>query len=227
MNFSQAIAQFNVSELVALQIDPSKLIGIYNDLPGEKEANVTFEEVTCVGLNTDTDTLGAVVHIKKSSGYSGDLCHKGSKEHVAFWADWNNNGTFDQYLGTVSFTIHDIANLPAGGLYYNVALPFDVSKRLKACSTPNIIRVRAVLSWEALPSTTNPNQLNTWGDSIDALVQLRPGRGSGLHTIISLVGNVDRLMIDPVQNLYNYNAFAPTISNNRPWGGGVNFMRNH
>jgi hypothetical protein len=44
-----------------------------------------------------------------------------------------------------------------------------------------------------------------------------------MYTIISLVGNVDRLMIDPVKHLYNYNAFAPTIDNNRPWGGGVNF----
>lgn len=223
MDFSQAISQFNVSELAALKIDPVKLIGIYNDLPNEKTANVTFEEVTCVGLNTDTDTLGAVVHVKKSSGYSGDLCHKGSMEHIAFWADWDNSGTFDQYLGTVSFTTHDIANIPAGGLYYNVALPFDVSNRLKSCETPNIIRVRAVLSWESLPSTTNPDQLNTWGNSIDALVQLRPGRSSGLYTIISLVGNVDRLMIDPTRHFYSYNGFAPTKNNNRPWGGSVNF----
>lgn len=222
MNFFQAAAQFSISELVALKIDPSKLLGIYNELPNEKQANVSFEEATCVGLNPDTDTLGAVVHIKKANGYSGDLCHKGSMEHVAFWADWNNNGTFDQYLGTVSFETHDIANIPAGGLYYNVALPFDVAKRLKSCKTPNIIRVRAVLSWESLPSTTNPNQLNTWGNSIDALVQLRPGNGSGIHTILSLVGNVDRFMIDPAQHLYNYNAFAPTSNNNRPWGGNTN-----
>jgi hypothetical protein len=222
MNFSQAVAQFNIGELAALKVDPSKIIGILNAVPNEKEANVTFEELTCVGLNSDTDTLGAVVHVKKSTGYGGDLCHKGSMEHVAFWADWDNNGTFDQYLGTVSFETHDISNIPAGGLYYNVTLPFDVSKRLKSCKTPNILRVRAVLSWESLPSTINPNQLNTWGNSIDALVQLRPGRESGIHTIISLVGNVDRLMIDPAKHLYNYNAFAPTINNNRPWGDGVN-----
>ena len=222
MDFSQAIAKFNIGDLSALQINPSEFTGIYNKLPGEKQADVTYEEVTCVGLNPDADTLGAVVHIKKSSGYSGDLCHTGSMEHVAFWADWNNNGTY-QYLGTASFTIHDIANIPAGGLCYNVALPFDVSNRLKPCATPNIIRVRAVLSWEALPSTTNPNQLNTWGDSIDAFVQLRPGEASGLHTIISLVGNADRSQIDPVQNLYGYSAVAPSVNNNRPWGGVVNF----
>jgi hypothetical protein len=107
-------------------------------------------------------------------------------------------------------------------LYYNVTLPINVTKRLLSCKTPNIIRVRAVLSWEALPSTTDPNALNTWGNSIDALVQLRPGRESGIHTIISLVGNVDRFQIDPIQHLYNYNAFAPTMNNNRPWGGSTN-----
>jgi hypothetical protein len=223
MNFSKSVAQFNINELVVLKIDPTKLIGFLTDVPNEKMADVAFEEVTCVALNTDTDTLGAVVHLKKTNGYSGDLCHKGSMEHVAFWADWDNNGTFDQYLGTASFEVHDIANTPAGGLYYNVALPIDVSNRLKTCETPNVIRVRAVLSWESLPSTTDPDQLNIWGNSIDALVQLRPGKTSGMHTIISLVGNVDRLMIDPAQHLYNYNAFAPGIDNNRPWGGGVNF----
>src|SRR5262249_23113192 len=38
-----------------------------------------------------------------------------------------------------------------------------------------------------------------------------------------LVGNVDRLLIDPGQYLYNYNAVAPGVDNNRPWGGNVNF----
>ena len=222
MDFSQAISQMSISELVSLKVDTSAIAKLISPVPNEKKANTTFEEVTCVGLNTDADTLGAVVHVKKSTGYSGDLCHKGSMEHVAFWADWNNDGTFDQYLGTSSFETHDISNIPAGGLYYNVVLPIDVSNRLRSCQNPNIIRIRAVLSWESLPSTTDPKQLNTWGNSIDALVQLRPGSESGIHTIISLVGNVDRFQIHPVQHLFNYNAFAPTMNNNRPWGGSTN-----
>jgi hypothetical protein len=222
MDFSQSISQMNIAELSAIKFDPSKVISILNSIPNEKDADTTYEQVTCVGLNTNTDTLGAVVHIKKSAGYSGDLCHIGSLEHVAFWADWNNDGTFDEYLGTVSFHTHDIANIPAGGLFYNVAMPVHLSKHLESCETPNIVRIRAVLSWESLPSTTNPNQLNTWGNSLDALVQIRPGRSEGIHTVISLVGNVDRFMIDPTHHLYNYNAFAPTMNNNRPWGGMTN-----
>lgn len=223
LDFSQALTTLPVSEVAALKIDLSKLIDLISPLPNQHNANVTFEELVCVGLNPDTDTLGAVVHVKKSNGYSGDLCHTGSKEHVAFWADWNNNGIFDQYLGTVSFETHDIANMPAGGLYYNVALPINVTRRLRSCENPNVIRVRAVLSWEALPSTTNPNQLNPWGNSRDAVVQLRPGRGSGMHTVISLVGNADRLLISPTTHLFNYNAAAPNPNHNRPWGGVVNF----
>lgn len=222
LDFSKALTTLSVGDVAQLGVDLPKLIELLSPLPNPHNANVTFEELTCVGLDPSTDTLGAVVHLKRSSGYSGDLCHTGSHEHVAFWADWNNNGTFDEYLGTVSFETHDIANIPAGGLYYNVALPINVSRRLRSCETPQVIRVRAVLSWEALPSTTNPNQLNPWGNSRDAAVQLRPGRGSGLHSVISLVGNVDRLSIHPVTHLYNHNAVAPTINHNRPWGGWVN-----
>ena len=224
LDFSQAGSGFKLKNLDGLKIDLSKFLDIFNDLENKK-ADTSFEELTCLGLNPATDSLGAVIHIKKNAGFNGDLCTPGSKEHVAFWADWNNNGVFDQYLGTVSVNVHDIANIPKDGLFYNVLLPFDVSKHLRTCNSPNVIRVRAVLSWESLPSTTNPNQLNTWGNFKDALVQLRPKlqQGSGIHSAIYLVGSVDRTMIHPTQFLYNYDATFPTIHNNRPWGGGISF----
>jgi hypothetical protein len=223
VDFSLATSSFHIENLDKLKVDINKFFDLFNDLEGKK-ANTTYEELTCLGLNTATDSLGAVIHIKKNAGFNGDLCTRGSMEHVAFWADWNNNGIFDQYLGTVSVNVHDIQNIPKDGLYYNVLLPFDVSRHLKTCDSPNIIRVRAVLSWESLPSTTNPNQLNTWGNYKDALVQLRPKikSGTGIHTIISYVGNVDRQLIHPTEHLYNYQAVAPNSGNNRPWGGSVN-----
>lgn len=226
LDFSRASGNFEIlpAQLDSLKLDFTKFIDVYNGLDGKK-ADTTYEELTCIGLNPQTDSLGAVIHIKKSAGFNGDMCTKGSMEHVAFWADWNNNGTFDQYLGTVSVNVHDIQNVPKRGLYYNVLLPIDVADRLKSCNSPNVIRVRAVLSWESLPSTTNPNQLNAWGNYKDALVQLRPklGQGSGIHSAIHTVGGVDRQMIDPVQYLYNYQAAPTSINNNRPWGGGVAF----
>jgi hypothetical protein len=81
-----------------------------------------------------------------------------------------------------------------------------------------------VLSWESLPSTADPDALNFWGNRVDAVVQIRPGNGTGVQSKLTYVGGVDRDDIDPLHFLYNYNAFAPNISNNRPWGGAVNFQ---
>ena len=221
VDFSKAAAILDVTSLEEFNIDINSFYDFFNG-SGEK-ADVSYEEVTCIGLNTLTDRLGAVIHIKRPKGFNGNLCTKGSNEHVAFWADWNNDGTFDQYLGTVSLNVHDIVNIPKEGLYYNVQLPINVKDRLRLCSTPNIIRIRAVLSWESLPSTTNPNVLNHWGNFRDALVQLRPAfrPGSGIHSAIYTVGNVDRAYIDPTSHLYH--AGTASISNNRPWGGKISF----
>ena len=222
LNFSKSFASLAVTDFNALKIDISQFIDFFN-LDGKK-ADIGFEELTCIGLNTASNTLGAVFHVKKQNGFSGNMCTKGSLEHVAFWADWNNNGTFDEYLGTASVNVHDINNMPEGGLYYNVALPIDTSSRLKSCKTPNIIRIRAVLSWESLPSTTNPNQLNHWGNYHDALVQLKPiGVQGEALSVITHVGGADRELIDPIEHLFNFNASNPSSNNNRPWGGLINF----
>ncbi len=221
IDFSKATSFLDISSLDKFNIDINKFYDFFNG--AGKKADVGFEQLTCIGLNTLTDRLGAVIHIKRPTGYNGNLCTKGSREHVAFWADWNNDGTFDQYLGTVSLNVHDISNIPREGLFYTVQLPVDVTNRLRECSDPNIIRIRAVLSWESLPSTINPNLLNHWGNFMDALVQLRPKhrRGSGIHSAIHYVGNVDRFSIDPISHLHN--AGSASIYNNRPWGGSINF----
>ena len=221
VDFSKATSVLDIKSLDMFKFDLSSFYDFFN-LP-EKKADVSFEELTCVGLNTLTDRLGAVIHIKRPTGFNGNLCTKGSHEHVAFWADWNNDGAYDQYLGTVSLNVHDISNIPREGLYYTVQLPIDVTERLRECSNPNIVRIRAILSWESLPSTVDSSVLNHWGNFKDALVQLRPKfrQGSGIHSAIHYVGNVDRFSIDPVSHLHN--AGSASIHNNRPWGGNISF----
>ena len=221
MDFSKANSILDVKDFDKLNIDLNNFYEFFNNW--DKKANVSFEEATCVGLNTLTDRLSAIIHIKRPSGFNGNLCTKGSREHVAFWADWNNDGVFDEYLGTVSLVVHDISNIPAGGLYYSVQMPMNVKDRLKKCSTPNIIRIRAVLSWEALPSTTDPEALNHWGNRKDVIVQLRPAFifGTGINAAIHYVGNVDRYAIDPGTHLYN--SGSASIYTNRPWGGVISF----
>ena len=68
----------------------------------------------CVGLETAADTLGAVIDVKRPTGYSGDLCEAGSKEYVAFGADWNDDGIFEEYLGTAHVEVHDLEGAMPG-----------------------------------------------------------------------------------------------------------------
>ena len=214
-------AELDKSILSDLKIDISSIIGAIES----DTANVSFEELGCVGFSTSTDKLGAIIHIKKKNGYGGSLCDKGSFENVAFWADWNNNGTWDEHLGTVSVKVHDLGDVPDEGLCYAVELPIDVSKRLQSCLQPNIIKIRGVLSWSKMPSTTDPDDLNTWGNRVDALVQIRPGQATVGNTPtdrFDFIGNVTVDQISPLTHLaYPCPIFSP--STNRPWGGSVNF----
>lgn len=201
-NFTTLAAQKDIGLLKQLNIDIAKVA----DILFAQKYDVTYEELTCVGLNTSTDLLGAVIKIKRPGGFSGGLCEAGSYEHVAFWADWNNNGTFDQYLGTASVKVHDIPGVKKDNeLYYAVSLPFDLHKHLKTCNIPNIVRIRAVLSWSSAPSTTNPNAPVHWGNSLDVLVQIRPGKvGVDLLPLIEAVSGVtlDTIDVNPVSQAY-------------------------
>jgi hypothetical protein len=189
--------QVSWKDIADAQIDLDEVITMLS----KDKANVTFEELVCLGLNTITDTIGAVVKIKRSLGYSGSLCDDGSKEYVAFWADWNNDGSFDEYLGTAFVTVHDLSTIPADGLYYGVQLSVSekVVQRLKNCKTPNVVKIRGVLSWAVPPSTTDSSDLKYWGNRLDAVVQIRPGAsvpGTGLACNLHHVGDVGVLDID-------------------------------
>jgi len=189
--------QMSSKDIVDAQIDLDEVMNMLS----KDKANVTFEELVCLGLNTISDTLGAVVKIKRSLGYSGDLCDDGSKEYVAFWADWDNNGTFDEYLGTAFVTVHDLSKIPADGLYYGMQLSVSekVVQRLKNCRNPNVVKIRGVLSWAVPPSTTDSSDLNYWGNRLDVVVQIRPGKsiaGTELTCNLHHVGGVGVMDID-------------------------------
>jgi hypothetical protein len=214
-----------VSELAKLKIDVNAALTALTST----SADTTYEQITCVGLEPAADTLGAVIQIKRPLGYSGDLCHAGSKEYVAFWADWNNDGTFDEYLGTATVDVHDLGAVPMDGVRYSVALiSSSFVQHLRACAAPNVIRIRAVLSWAVPPSTTDPNALEFWGNRVDALVQIRPGiavTGTELTDLIYRVGGVALPDISSTTHL----AYPSTVLTgscgaavmDRPWGGTV------
>ena len=183
-------AHTNFEKVIALSPDTAKINAILFP-PGGPKPDTGFEELVCVGLNVDSDTLGAVIKIKRPNGYGGGLCQTGSTEYVAFWADFDDNGAFETYLGTAAVQVHDIAAIPPGGLHYAVALPCNFSAHLEPCSHPNVVRLRAVLSWSAPPSTVDPNAPVHWGNRLDVAMQLRPGKATtGLITEFFYVGSV-------------------------------------
>jgi hypothetical protein len=160
--------------------DPKyKAIMKYTNLVLLPKPNINFEQLTCVGLYYTRDILAATLNIKRSYGYNGELCKaQGSYEFVAFWIYYMNPVTKQcrwKYAGTARVNVHDIKNLPRGGLNYAVYQPFDFSGIRQNCNKPVVLKVRAILSWNTKPPTNNPNYKPVWGNVREALIQIKPG----------------------------------------------------
>ena len=138
-------------------------------------ANVNYEEITCVGLNPRLDILEATVAIKRSTGYLGSLCTAGSVEYVRFYLDY---GSGWEDAGSAAFNVHDIPSSKdcAGKrdkpLVYTVTHAID-PKRFW-CKQAVLPRVRAILSWNALPPANNEAWTPVWGNVLERHVQIQP-----------------------------------------------------
>ena len=206
------LANIDVKQIMASLADP--------------QGNETYEQIGCVGLNPRTDELVATIDLKLSSGYSGGLCSTGSYEYVAFWVDWQDGGGW-HYVGTTAVNVHDISSLPKTGLGYSVSLPFGqlLSHRQPCTEGPRTALIRAVLSWEAPPSTTNPFAVPVWGGHDETLILIPPGApietgGPELDTI----GSMDIAEIDNGSGLASGAAVAVGfVANESPFGGSVWF----
>ncbi|HEX3027973.1 MAG TPA: hypothetical protein VHT34_01410 [Clostridia bacterium] len=209
------------SGLALGEFSPSIKEGMLSSI--KAPANVSYEELKAVGLQYDNDTLTAIIKLNKPCGFSGGLCSKGSTEYVAFFADWNNNGDFESYLGTAAVNVHDIASIPKEGLYYAASLPLNLADKKKLCKEPQTFKIRAILSWEVTPPQ-NPNYVPVWGNKIDTNIQIKPGLpvSSGEKApFISAVGNM--AVTDIAANGY---ATGTAVSagfhaENSPFGGIV------
>ncbi len=185
------------------------------------DGSTEYEQLKCVGLNPNSNQLVGVINVKLSSGYSGGPCTVGSQEYVAFWIDW---GSGWKYAGTTSVTVHDFSSLPAGGLQYSVFLPVDFSHHQQPCADgPKTAKVRAVLSWDVPPSSTNPYASVTWGNSEETTILIPAGVSTdGIVPFLSRVGDIAESSIDGngfIQNAYALETGA--YFNNAPFGGRV------
>lgn len=159
--------------------------------------NTSYEEVKCVGLNRDLSVLHAGILVKRPCGYSGDLCHKGSLEYVAFYMDF---GSGWEYMGMTSVRVHDIPQIPKDGLWYNAALSVSLSKHQKVWCKTGKAKVRAILSWNVAPAPNDPDDVAHWGDWEECHVEVRPlpqGVPAGYTVpIIESVGGMPVSLID-------------------------------
>ncbi len=200
--------------LSLVEVDLSEVIGEILVTSGD----TTYEELDCVGLDPNRSALVGVVKVKLPYGFNGGLCTAGSTEYVAFWVDW---GSGYEYAGTATFNTHDIASIPSDGLEYAVALPVEVASHMRACeSGPKTANVRAILSWQIAPPTTDPNYVPVWGNQDDALVQVPAGPPFVPGTPdIAIIGGVGVAQIDTVfTGMTNPGAlFALTGTPADPW----------
>lgn len=210
------------SPLVDLGLSPKEIAGLLGVFQQVTDGNTGFEELRCVGLRPAGDLLEGVLTVKKSSGYSGSLCSQGSTEHVAFWIDFGEGGGFT-YMGTATVKVHDLTAIPAQGVQYAVFLKTDLSKHIVPCTAgPRVVRLRAILSWEAPPPPGNPNYVPVWGNREECLIQLRPGKLTGHIPVIETVGNMGIDDIEQATGLATGNGVgAAFTANQSPFGGVV------
>lgn len=222
---SQAVAN-KMAEFTSLKLNWADTVAAIEGT----NADVTFEQIDCLALEGSVgfERLVATIRIKQQFGYSGNLCTAGSLEYVAFWADWEDQCQY-KYLGTAPVRVHDIQRQLPEDLCYTAVLPVDLNPYRAGCETPKIARVRAVLSWAVPPSTTDPNQLNTWGNLVDTHVQIQPGAAiNPLNPKISILGGIPTSEIDPATGFTTpfarfagNNLLADNLGRACPFGGRV------
>jgi hypothetical protein len=202
------------------KIDLAGLIAVIVDPQG----NETYEQIGCVGLNPRTTELVSTIDVKLSSGYSGGLCTAGSYEYVAFWVDWED-GSGWHYVTTGAVNVHDISSIPKSGLGYAVSVPFAqlLAHRQPCAEGSQTARIRAVLSWESPPSTTDPFAVPFWGGHAETHILIPPGDavvGGGPE--LDTIGSMDIAEIDNGTGLATGPAVAVGFTANlSPFGGQV------
>ncbi|MHC1725978.1 MAG: hypothetical protein AB9866_08240 [Syntrophobacteraceae bacterium] len=202
-----------------LKVDLSKII----EALLKTDSDISYEELNCIGLQPrdSLDHLVGVLKIKKPLGYSGNLCSDGSLEYVRFYMDF---GAGWEDMGLTSVRVYDIGQISRKGLDYAVFLPVDLSKHRKSCRKgPVLVKMRAILSWNAAPPPNTPLYKPVWGNAEETLVLLTPGKesiGDKPAPVITAVCGQSVDDIDPVTGLINNAGFHDAPFGNSLWISG-------
>lgn len=129
--------------------------------------DTSYEQLDCVGFNSSSNHLVAVVNVKTGVGYGGASSVAGSTEFVSFWIDCEERW---KYAGTATVRVYDRNRVPPSGLHFSVCLPLHDFALPRLANGGGSFRVRAVLSWNSPPSTESGYEPVNWGNTVDALV---------------------------------------------------------
>jgi hypothetical protein len=146
---------------------------------------------------------------------------------VTFWADFDGNGSFETCLGTAGVRVYDVA-VPPGGIAYAVRLPVDLNPYRRACTKgPKVVRIRAILSWNAPAPCANPNYVPAWGNREETLINIAPSAQAPAGKI-AILGGIPVAHIDNLSGLttntavFATNNLPPdTLGRPCPFGGRV------
>lgn len=190
------------------------------------DGNTNYEELECIGLSPDENLLCGIIRVKLPNGYSGGLCTAGSKEFVTFWADTDDNGTFETCLGTTSVNVYDSDPLPEGGLEYAVFLPVNLDQYRKPCREgARLMKIRAILSWQTPPKCSNPNFIPVWGNREETIIHIKPGKAidPGITVpLLTAVGDIIVSKIDSTGLIQDANAIHTGVAyDDAPFGGRI------
>jgi hypothetical protein len=192
--FDQQTAYAQAGQWAALGLDFAGAVAALE----KTKADVSYEELECLGIDDAfPERLVATFRIKRPIGYNGNLCHRGSQEYVAFWADWDNTCEWT-YVGTQAVNVHDISSIPKEGLCYSAIQPVDLTYHRRTCRKPKIARVRAVLSWNVPPPPGDPDALQHWGNRLDAHVQIVPGDVIDPNNPLASIRNLGGIAVEDI-----------------------------
>ena len=207
-----------LAALPKLGIDLSK----FDDFILKPNFNTTYEELHCVGLDRDAENLHGVIEIKRKAGYAGDLCDDGSREYIAFYLDF---GSGWEYQGTTFVDVHDIDEIPDGGLWYQAQLPVNLEKHKKEWCKAGKARIRGILSWASPPPANQPNHVPHWGNREDCRIELRPlPRGVPEGELTPFIESIGSMPVDRINALgfANGDNIGGTLTaDESPFGGVI------
>lgn len=187
----------------------------------QPDFNTHYEELHCVGLDRDTSMLHGIIQVKQPSGYSGDLCDAGSREFVAFYLDF---GSGWEYQGTSSVEVHNIAEIPDGGLWYQVSVPADLDEHREQWCKTGRARIRGILSWNQPPAPNDPDHVAHWGDWEDCWIELKPWESyvpEVMTPVIDAIGSVHVSKIDGLGYADGWSIGATFLTERSPFGGAI------